>query len=208
MGNDPPQCPQLSGQWLDPKTNPVIGRSAEPPPALPGGLTSQVRIHIHGRLSEVHKWPGEPEWGSHLCPAPVLVIQLCHHQQMRALRLRGLGGHLRCPESGQSREAWAEAASPCLPPPGLHGTYRKGTDDRPSPLGGGHRGTGTRSEPTPCSSQPTALRLQCQGCQCVFCSRLRRSPVARPIHCAKVKMALADPPPPGLGAKGCRQGLQ
>ena len=115
VGKDPPQCPQLSGQWLDPKTNPVIGRSAEPPPALPGGLTSQVRIHIHGRLSEVHKWPGEPEWGSHLCPAPVLVLQLCHHEQMRALRLRGLGGHLCCPESGQSREAWAEAASPCLP---------------------------------------------------------------------------------------------
>lgn len=151
MGSDPAQCPQLSGQWLDPNTNRVIGRSAELPPALPGDLTSQVRIHIHGRLSEVHKWPGEPEWGSHLCPAPVPALQLHHHEQMRTLRLRGLGGRLRCPESGQSREAWAGAGSLHLPPPGLHGTYREGTDDRASPLREGHRGTGTRSEPTPLS---------------------------------------------------------
>ena len=208
MGSDPPQCPQVSGQWLDLNTNRVIGCSAEPPPALPGDLTSQVRIHIHGCLSEVHKWPGEPEWGSHLCPAPVPALQLCHQEQMRALRLRGLGGRLHCPESGQSREAWAEAASLHLPPPGLHGTYREGTDDRASPLWEGHRGTGTRSEPIPCPSQPTALRLQCQGCQCVFCSRLPRSPAARPIHCAKAKTALADAPPPGPGAKGSGQGLQ
>lgn len=165
VGIDPPQCPQLSGQWLDPKTNCVVGCSAEPPPALPGDLTSRVRIHIRGCLSEVHKWPGEPERGSHLCPAPVPVLQLHHHKQMRALRLRGLVGRLRCPESVQSKEAWAEAASPHLPPPGLHGTCREGTDDRASPLEGGHRGTGTRSEPTPCPSQPTALRFQCQGCQ-------------------------------------------
>lgn len=76
------------------------------------------------------------------------------------------------------------------------------------PWGKDTEAQGHDQSPPPCPSQPTALRLQCQGCQCIFCSRLPRSPVARPIYCAKVKMALADPPPPGLGAKGCGQGLQ
>lgn len=208
MGSDPAQCPQLSGQWLDPNTNRVIGRSAELPPALPGDLTSQVRIHIHGRLSEVHKWPGEPEWGSHLCPAPVPALQLHHHEQMRTLRLRGLGGRLRCPESGQSeRPGLRQPVSTCHLL-GSMGPTEKGQVTGHLPWGKDTEAQGHDQSPPPCPSQPTALRLQCQGCQCIFCSRLPRSPVARPIYCAKVKMALADPPPPGLGAKGCGQGLQ
>lgn len=138
-------------------------------------------------------------------PCPVLVIQLCHHQQMRALRLRGLGGHLRCPESGQSRGLGRQPVPACHLP-GLHGTYRKGTDDRPSP-GGGTQEHWDTIRPTPCSSQPTALRLQCQGCQCVFCSR-PWEPLWPGHSLCKVKMALADPPPPGQGQRGCRQGLQ
>ena len=162
VGIDPPQCPQLSGQWLDPKTNRVIGCSAEPPPALPGDLTSQVRIHIRGCLSEVHKWSGEPERGNHLCPAPVLVLQLCHHEQMRALRLRGWWATCVAQRVGRAE------SGPRQPVPTCHLLGSMGPTEK-GQMTGHLQGEDTEAlghhQSPPRPSQPTALRLQCQGCQ-------------------------------------------
>ena len=76
------------------------------------------------------------------------------------------------------------------------------------PCGKDTEAQGHDQSPSPVPASPLPSGSSAKAASVYSAPGFPGAPVAKPIHCAKVKMALADPPPPGPGAKGCGQGLQ